>query len=304
LPYNALKKIENLEIVRDVCLAPLTTFRIGGRARLFLRPGTLGALERTVSFLSREGIAYKVLGRGSNLLISDSGVGVVMSLAALQTISGPFPPRSGTGRPTDRYVTVEAGCRLKSLLGWSIRSGLGGLECLTGIPASIGGAVAMNAGTAEGSIGEITDALLLCGPEGTGWVDAKELDFRYRGLKLPEKGIISAARLRLHPSPSQEIRSRMRVNLEWRLRTQPLGRPSAGSVFKNPPGDSAGRLIDICGLKGLTAGDAHVSNTHANFIVNLGNATCLQVLELMDIIKMRVKKETGVVLEPELAIWG
>lgn len=292
-----LERIEDLQVRKSVPLLPLTSFRIGGPAHLFLAPRTLKALEQTISFLSNRSISYKVLGQGSNLLINDKGVKIVMTLTALNRIHSP------PGHPF-KTVSVEAGCRLKSLISWSIRNGLCGLENLSGIPASVGGAISMNAGTNKYSMAEAIDAVQFTGPDGSCWFRRDQLQFNYRSLRLPDKALISAARIQLCKSSPDQIRRNVRKVMYKRRTTQPIGKPSAGCVFRNPPGDSAGKLIDQCGLKGLRIGDAVVSKRHANFIVNRGKASAVQVMDLLKIIKERVKKEADVELVPEVSIWG
>ncbi|MCK4425542.1 MAG: UDP-N-acetylmuramate dehydrogenase [Deltaproteobacteria bacterium] len=292
-----LRRIEELQVRESVPLLPLTSFRIGGPAHLFLVPRTLKALELTISYLSNRSIAYKVLGQGSNLLISDKGVKLVMTLVALNRIYFPHSHFFKT-------VSVETGCRLKSLISWSIRNGLCGLENLSGIPASVGGAIFMNAGTNKYSIAEAIDAVQFTGPDGSCWFRRDRLQFDYRSFKLPDKALISAARIQLGKGNPDQIRRRVRKVMFKRRATQPIGEPSAGCVFRNPPGYSAGKLIDQCGLKGLRIGDAEVSKRHANFIVNRGKASAVQVMDLLEIIRERVKKEIDVELVPEVCIWG
>jgi UDP-N-acetylmuramate dehydrogenase len=201
-------------------------------------------------------------------------------------------------------VSVDAGCRLKSLLSWSIRNGLCGLENLSGIPASVGGAISMNAGTNKYSMAEAIDAVQFTGPDGSCWFRRDQLQFDYRSFRLPDKALISAARIQFGKSSPDQIRRHVRKVMYKRRTTQPIGEPSAGCVFRNPPGDSAGKLIDQCGLKGLRIGDAEVSKRHANFIVNRGKASAVQVMDLLKIIRERVKKETDVELVPEVSVWG
>jgi UDP-N-acetylmuramate dehydrogenase len=292
-----LRRIEELQVRESIPLLPLTSFRIGGPAHLFLVPRTLKALEQTISYLSNRSISYKVLGQGSNLLINDKGVKLVMTLVALNRIHCPH------GHPF-KIVSVEAGCRLKSLISWSIRNGLCGLENLSGIPASVGGAIFMNAGTNKCAMAEATEAVQFTGPDGSCWFRRDRLQFDYRSFRIPDKALISAARIQLGKGNPDQIRRRVRRVMFKRRATQPIGEPSAGCVFRNPPGDSAGKLIDQCGLKGLRIGDAEVSKRHANFIVNRGKASAVQVMDLLEIIRERVQKETGVKLVPEVSVWG
>ena len=293
-----LERIKDLQVRKNVPLLPLTSFRIGGPAHLFLVPRTLKALEHTIFYLGNRSISYKVLGQGSNLLISDKGVKLVMSLAALNRI------HSTPGHTFKTIVSVEAGCRLKSLISWSIHNSLCGLENLSGIPASVGGAISMNAGTNKCSMAEAIDAVQFTGPDGSCWFQRNQLQFDYRSFRLPDKALISAARIQLDKSSPDQIKRNVRNVMRKRRTTQPIGKPNAGCVFRNPPGDSAGKLIDQCGLKGLRIGDAEVSKKHANFIVNRGKASAVQVMDLLEIIRERVKKEADVGLVPEVSIWG
>ncbi|MEA3385849.1 MAG: UDP-N-acetylmuramate dehydrogenase [Thermodesulfobacteriota bacterium] len=295
--YKDLKKIEELQVRKNVSLLPLTSFRIGGPAHLFLVPRTLKALEQTISYLGNRSISYKVLGQGSNLLINDKGVKLVMTLAALQRIHS-------TPGHSFKTVSVEAGCRLKSLISWSTRNGLCGLENLSGIPASVGGAISMNAGTNKCSMAGAIDAVQFTGPDGSCWSRKNQLQFDYRSFRLPDKALISAARIQLGKSSPDQIIRNVRKVMRKRRTTQPIEKPSAGCIFRNPPGDSAGKLIDQCGIKGLRIGDAEVSKKHANFIVNRGKASAVQVMDLMEIIRERVKKEADVEFVPEVSIWG
>jgi UDP-N-acetylmuramate dehydrogenase len=317
-----LRKIEDLQVFEGVPLLPLTSFRIGGPAHLFLAPKTLKALEKTIFYLSNRSISYKVIGQGSNLLISDKGVKLVMSLAALKRIqcsvesrfesedhrqisSSSFlqEERSANGHRF-KMVDVEAGCRLRSLISWSVRNSLGGLENLSGIPASVGGAIFMNAGTNKCFMAEVIDAVQFTGPDGSWWSHRDQLYFDYRAFRLQDNAIISAARIKFGKSNADQIRQHLRSAMCQRKATQPLGKPSAGCIFKNPPGVSAGKLIDQCGLKGFRVGDAEVSKRHANFIINRGKASAVEVMDLLEIIKERVKKETDVELVPEVSFWG
>ncbi len=298
-----LRRIEDLQVSENVPLLPLTSFRIGGPAHLFLVPRTLKALEQTISYLSNRSISYKVLGQGSNLLINDNGVNLVMTLTALNRIHSLQHGRIAHGHPF-KTVSVEAGCRLKSLISWSMRNGLCGLENLSGIPASVGGAISMNAGTNKCSMAEVIDAVQFTGPAGSCWFLRDQLQFDYRAFRLQDKALISAARIQFGKSSPDQIRRNVRKVMYKRRTTQPIGEPSAGCVFRNPPGDSAGKLIDQCRLKGLRIGDAEVSKRHANFIVNRGKASAVQVMDLLKIIRERVKKEADVELVPEVSVWG
>ncbi|HMV68618.1 MAG TPA: UDP-N-acetylmuramate dehydrogenase, partial [Myxococcota bacterium] len=205
----------------------------------------------------------------------------------------------------DRTLLCGAGLRNTVLLTRAARHGWTGLDALTGIPGTIGGAVRMNAGSALGEIGDaivevdvvLPDGALLTLPHAA-------LGLRYRHCELPDGGVVARARLRLGDEPYDVAEARMRAFLDRRKATQPLDQPSCGSTFRNPPGDTAGRLIDAAGLKGLQIGGAMVSPKHANFIVNTGDATAADVLAVIRRVQAEVEARSGVRLAPEVEIVG
>lgn len=296
-----LLAIEDLEVSRNVPLAPLTTFHIGGKARLFLVPRTIRALERALLSLKRHEQGYKILGNGSNLLIDHAGVDVVLSLRALNRW---FAPQLQFAVGLELIsVTAEAGVSLQRLLAWAVKNGLLGLERLAGIPGSVGGAAFMNAGANGTDLSSIVDAVLFTFPGESQWYLRDALKFEYRRLAVPDDAIISAVRFLLMPCSVSDLMHNVKVIMDRRRSTQPIGSKSAGCVFKNPEGDSAGRLLDECGLKGMRVGDAQISRKHANFIINLGRACFDEVLELMTLAKETVFAHTGIVLTPEVTVW-
>jgi UDP-N-acetylmuramate dehydrogenase len=225
----------------------------------------------------------RVLGSGANLLVRDEGVrGAVLRLARLNRREG---------------LHVQAGYGLQRLAKATVSEGLAGLECLAGVPASVGGAVAMNAGGRHGEIASSIRYVDVMSPDGEiRRLKPAEVGFRYRGTALGV-AVVLAAGFELRPDP--EAAGRFGEILARKKETQPYGRKNAGCFFKNPPGDSAGRLIDAGGLKGMRAGRAVVSPRHANFIINEGGATAADVLRLVDAIRERVP----VALELEILIW-
>lgn len=297
--FRDFSGIDGLDVLQDVELAPLTTFRIGGRARVFLRPLRVSALESVLSCIQDMGLDFKVLGRGSNILIDDRGVDVVLSLAGLVDITG----TSAFGGECS-ILTAGAGCSLGALISWAAHRGLSGLEGLCGIPGSVGGAVRMNAGVLSEDIGSVLHSVCFTGPGGSCWISREGLEFGYRSFNIPDKSVVSAVRLCLVPRGRPDIFADIKSAMKKKRSTQPLGKFSAGCIFKNPSGISAGKLIDMCGLKGFTYGDAQVSCIHANFIVNNGNASFADVMGLMNIVKDSVGSTTGIELMPEIAIWG
>ena len=202
-------------------------------------------------------------------------------------------------------VFAEAGLPLARLLAFSMREGFTGLEFCTGIPGTVGGAVRMNAGTSTGEIGDIIDSVSLLAPDGR--LETKRGDamgFGYRTSSIPDGELIMNIRVILRRDDKDKVKARVKDLMEARKRRQPAGLPNAGSMFKNPLEESAGRLIETAGLKGTAIGGAQVSDKHANFIVNRGNATAADVLALMDLVKEKVLEVHKVRLEPEIRIIG
>jgi UDP-N-acetylmuramate dehydrogenase len=246
--------------------------------------------------INKEKIPYYLIGNGSNLLVNDAGFrGVVLML------SGEF---FDIALLDENTIICGAGTKLSKLCLFALNNSLSGLEFLWGIPASVGGAVFMNAGAYGG---EIKDVLLSCSyitPDGTEKErGAKELELAYReSVFMRNKNIISSAKFKLHKAEKQAIQSQMNAFFERRKEKQPLNYPSAGSIFKRPPGNYAGTLIASCGLKGLSIGGAQISEKHAGFIVNTGTATCEDVLNLIKLVQDEVFKKSGVVLEKEIMV--
>ncbi|HLT57524.1 MAG TPA: UDP-N-acetylmuramate dehydrogenase [Limnochordales bacterium] len=275
-----------------------TSFRIGGPADLFVVPRSVEDVAAVQELAARAGIPVTVIGGGSNLLVADEGVrGVVMRI----------------GRGLDRVVwdgprvMVEAGAPLPRLAKEAAQRGFSGLEFAGGIPGTVGGALVMNAGAHDGCMAYVVRRVLAVGAAGDlVELDGEEMEFTYRSSRLQrEQGLVAVqAELVLAPGDPEEVRAKMRAYLERRRRTQPLGTKNAGSIFKNPPGDFAGRLLELAGCKGMAVGDAVVSPLHANFIINRGAATAADVRRLIDRMRSRVQQEFGVELELEVGLLG
>lgn len=281
-------------------LAGYTTFRIGGPAALLAMPLGVEGLATLLRAVAESGARFLVLGRGSNVLVSDRGFDGVVAVLA-----------EGLGRIERKdkdEVYVESGCELNRLVNWAIGQGLSGLEDLAGIPGSVGGAVRINAGAMGSEISErVTrvDVMSLAGSEVvTREVAGEDMGFSYRRSALDDNDVIRGAWLRLQAGDRDVLASRRREVMAWRREKQPLGQPSAGSVFRNPPGISAGELIDRCGLKGMRVGEAMVSQKHANFIVNLGGASAREVHDLMVRVKAEVARMEGIELNEEIVLVG
>lgn len=278
-------------------LAPLTSFRLGGPAALYVEaqsPEDLVAVARAVR---GSGVPFVVIGKGSNILVSDEGfAGVVVRLGR----SFRWAARDG-----DR-VAAGAAMPLPALAGVALAHSLTGLEFGVAIPASLGGSVRMNAGAHGRSLDEVVERVEVfeLESERTRDVPAEETGFRYRGSELPERGVVVGATVHLRRGDPNDIRRLMDEAREWRRATQPLAEPNCGSVFKNPPGDHAARLIEAVGGKEMAVGGARVSEKHANFIVAGPGSTARDVHRLMSDLRDRVRDRFGVDLEPEVHVVG
>jgi len=282
------------EVAFDAPLAALTSLCIGGPADALVNPEDVHDVCRIVRQAQAARIPIMVLG-GTNLLVQDGGIrGIVLNLANLAAVE----------MEDARLVFAEAGARMPVLLGFAVHHGLSGLEWAAGIPGTVGGAVVMNAGTKLGAMQDCLDAIQMVDLEGRLVTHAAaSVCFAYRSVSLPE-GVVVGAWLRLTPASRETIDSRTKSYLQYRKQSQPLSQPNAGSVFKNPQGTTAGRLIEEAGLKGCRVGDAQVSTKHANCIVNLGRARSADVLQLIETIQREVSRQTGVTLELEWKVVG
>ena len=285
---------------REEPLGPRTTLRVGGAARLFLNPADPTALATALRFLRAAGVPFLPLGRGSNLLVPDEGVdGVVIALEG--------PAGSAFTPGGDGTVWTGAGLRLKHLCGLATKAGLVGFEFLEGIPGTVGGALRMNAGAMGGWMFDRVEEVELMSLEGEiARLPRAAFHVDYRQCRELRDAIALGARLRAGATaaaPAEDIARQIDVYRRKRQESQPR-EASAGCMFKNPPGDSAGRLIDQCGLKGLREGAAEVSPVHANFIVNHGGATATEVLALVRRVRAAVRAQKGVELQPEVLLFG
>lgn len=270
-----------------------TTFKIGGPVAALLEPKSIGAFVWFIRELEGRGIPYFVLGNGSNLLVSDGGhKEVALSTARLDTL-----------RASGDSLICGAGVALSRLASMALSQGLTGLEFAHGIPGSLGGAVYMNAGAYGGEMKDVVESVTFVDRDGQVRVlPGDECGFGYRTSRFQKGGVVLSAILRLRPGDPAEIRAKMDELAASRRERQPLNYPSAGSTFKRPENGYASKLIDEAGLKGLRVGGAQVSEKHAGFIVNLGNATFSDVYALMAMVVTKVYKSSGVKLEPEVKI--
>ncbi|MEO0140983.1 MAG: UDP-N-acetylmuramate dehydrogenase [candidate division WOR-3 bacterium] len=280
-----------VDIKRDVILGPLTSFGIGGPAQFYAEPATPEELSECLDFAKANGLPVSVLSFGTDVLIADEGVpGLLISMRRMKGIS------------IDRGLLIAgSGEGLARVCLFSAELGLSGTEELYGIPGAIGGAVAKNAGAYGREMAEVVEWAEVMGYNGKViQITKEELGMGYRTSRLPEIGILVRVALKLERGDPTKLRSTMYYYNEKRKRHQPIGQRSAGCVFKNPPGAHAAVLIEAAGLKGKRVGDAMVSPVHANFIVNVDQATARDVMELIEMIKARVRELHGVELETEI----
>ncbi len=285
------------DLEAEATLAPLTTWRIGGPAELLATPTDENDLAIAVGWAGEQGVPWRVLGNGSNLLVSDQGVrGLVLRVR--RVLDG-MEFDGGT-------VRAGAGAPLPSLAGACATRGLSGLEFTGGIPGTVGGAVVMNAGWHEHELGNIVREVRYLDQAGAVHTfPGNRCRFGYRTSRFRSgHGVVLQATMQLDEGRAGEIEARTERFAESRKTAQPTQLPSCGSVFLKPQGDFAGRLIDACGLKGLQVGDIQVSPQHANFFVNIGRGTARDVLELVAEVERQVLERFGVTLVREFEHWG
>jgi UDP-N-acetylmuramate dehydrogenase len=273
-----------------------TSLRIGGAADIFVVPQDVDDIRHALLFAEREQLPLVVVGGGNNLLVRDRGVrGVALKLEGCL----------GRAEFQGEEAVAGAGASLSALIREAAVLNLGGLECLVGIPATIGGALAMNAGTPDGSIGDFVSAAYFLYPDGTlGEYKPNAGAFTYRSFHFPAGAVLIGCRLRLTRRPLAEIQKEIKHRLKGKKATQPLALASAGCVWKNPPGETAGKLIEKVGLKGKRLNGAEISSKHANFIVNRSGASAVDIEALMTLTRERVQAHFGITLEPEIRIIG
>jgi UDP-N-acetylmuramate dehydrogenase len=275
-------------------LREYTSFKIGGPADVVVEPADIADVCLVVQQARMRKIPLFVLG-GTNLLIRDGGIrGIVVSLGRLRRIQ----------EEPGSVLYAEGGVGMPTLIGYAIRHSLAGLEWAAGIPGTVGGCVVMNAGTKLGEMKDSIKAVRMVNMKGQVVdVDAAQVKFKYRRTLLP-RGIVVGVWVQLKPGVRSEIERVVKDYLHYRRDTQPLAMASAGCVFKNPPNDSAGRLIEAAGLKGAHVGDAEVSMKHANFMVNRGQARAADVIALIGKVRSTIRRRVGVRLDLELKIVG
>lgn len=297
--FDELEKIVGPgRVRRDAPMREYTSFRLGGAAALLAEPGGEQELAAVLQAADRAGAPCFVMGNGTNLLVRDTGYpGVVVYIG----------PRMADIFVEGVRLVVKAGALLSAAAARAQEAGLTGMEFASGIPGSIGGALFMNAGAYDGEMSKIVEEVRVLARDGSRIYTLKgpEMEYGYRHSVLMERGDIAlAGTLKLRIGDPKKIRAQMKELMEQRNSKQPVDLPSAGSFFKRPPGNFAGKLIEDAGLKGLSLGGAQVSPLHAGFIVNRGGATATDVIDLMEIVRSTVYDRFGVKLEPEVRILG
>jgi UDP-N-acetylmuramate dehydrogenase len=300
------KLLEGLaaDVQFDAPLAALTWFGVGGCCDALVRPMDLPALQETLRRCRAAGVSARVLGSGANLLVDDSGVdGVVLRLDRGAFAAWTFDADGASGR-----VRAGGGADMTKLMHEAARLGWAGLEAMSGIPASVGGAVWMNAGGKFGAIGDVVESVTLVDGDGVARTVARDaIHFAYRHTELP-RGIVAEACMQLRRDDASAVRDRVRDHMRYKQHSQPMAENSAGCMFRNPTlpsGErvSAGMLIDQAGWKGRREGSAHVSPTHANFICVDRGGRAADVRRLVEAIVAGVREAHGVMLQTEVAFW-
>ena len=284
----------------NISLAQYTTWGVGGAAGILFSPRNRDELSVTVKRILEEDKGFFVLGGGSNVLISDGDIETPFILTT--EMSGMSARVSGN----DIFLDCLAGTRLSSALSLSVRNGWSGLEFAAGIPGTVGGAVACNSGASSGYVGQAVQKIVTAEADGSvvEW-SGREIDWGYRRCSLfgDEMRVAYKITFALRLSEKNDVARAMKTVMDKRT-SQPVSSRTAGCVFKNPPGDSAGRLLDASGCKGMTAGGARVSEAHANFIENYGNCTAADILSLASSCRRRVREKFGAALDFEIRTLG
>ncbi len=295
-----LRELATGKVLFDECMDRHTSIGVGGRADALVFPESVAEMGGIVAFLRAEGIAVFFVGNGTNLIVRDDGFrGVIVSTKGLRSVRL-------EGRGQDRAaIRAEAGASLAEVVALSAREGLTGMEFCAGIPGSVGGGIRMNAGAYGSEMKDVLESEDLLNGEGNVKTCARAaLQFEYRSLALPEGACVLGGVFDLARGNREAVEGRIREILKTRSGKHPLQYRNAGSVFKNPKGMPAGRIIDEAGLKGLTLGGARVSEMHGNFIVNLGSATAKDIIGLIELVREKVRERKGIDLEPEVKIIG
>jgi UDP-N-acetylmuramate dehydrogenase len=297
-----LRRASRGEVIEMAPLAPRTSVRVGGSAKFWVRPNDAKALVDVLGVLANAGMPWVSLGGGANTIVGDRGVN-----GAVIRLGQELAPEEVTESGDSVTLTLGAGAAIARFLSLAREHRGVGVAWAAGIPGTVGGLVAMNAGTPAGCMADHLLAVEVATAEGLRWIDAKDLHLGYRHCEIPRGSIVVRARCKVRRGTDAELAEQQQVakaDVDKRRATQPLTLPNSGSVFVNPPGDFAGRLIEQAGLKGTTRGGAQISDKHANFIVNQGRASAANVVELIALARGAVLAKFGVELKPEVRLVG
>ncbi|HNQ17720.1 MAG TPA: UDP-N-acetylmuramate dehydrogenase [Smithellaceae bacterium] len=297
---DVLEDIPRTKVLYDEPMSNYTSLRVGGKADALVVINSEEQLSKIVNRLKNENIDFFPAGNLTNIIIRDGGYrGVILLMTGLKKV---VCQRFSDGR---QVIFAEAGASLDSVISLALAEELTGMEFCAGIPGSVGGAVRMNAGAYGKEMKDVLEKIYLLDVDGTKKdLHRQNISFGYRKINLPLQTIILAAKFRVEKGETKSIKNRMKEIMQWRREKHPLEYPSAGSVFKNIPGQPAGKIIEELGIKGKSCGDAQISPKHANFIVNKGKAKAADVLKLIAFVQEKVKKEKNINLETEVVIIG
>lgn len=295
-----LRELVGGKVLFDECMDRHTSIGVGGGADALVFPESVAELGKLVAMMRAEGIPVFFVGNGTNLIVRDDGFrGAIISTKGLRSVRV-------EGRGEDRAaVLAEAGASLAEVVALTTREALTGMEFCAGIPGSVGGGIRMNAGAYGSELKDVIESVSLLDGEGNIQSCGREaLQFQYRNLALPEGSCVAGGVFVLARGSREAVEGRIREILRTRTGKHPLDYRNAGSIFKNPKGMPAGKIIDDAGLKGARIGGAQVSEKHGNFIVNLGSATAKDIIGLIGLVQKKVLETTGIALEPEVKIIG
>jgi UDP-N-acetylmuramate dehydrogenase len=295
-----LKFISGLKVKRSEPMARYTSMKLGGPADYFIEVENDQALRTLLGVLSRHGTGFYLLGNGSNVLVSDRGI-----RGAILRLSGEFKRAEWREEGAVVFLRVGAAHAVTQLVRDAARRGYGGLEFAEGIPGTVGGAIVMNAGAYGSEVEKVVESVEGVTQRGEPIRLARaEMTFTYRDSHLPSGMVVTRVTMCLHKEDPARVKANIQELVNRRKRSQPTGHPNSGSMFRNPPGDFAGRLIEAAGLKGKRLRQSQISDRHANFILNLGGARAEDVRELMELARSEVKRQFGVELAPEVRMIG